>query len=83
MDPSSVMEVVILAEYMVLPSLLQACELELTRYIDAESAPFLSSFANKYHLFKLETSCEEILDGSDDGKRAQRDKDGTWSEQST
>lgn len=68
MDPSAVMEVVILSEYMVLPSLRRSCEFELSRYVDVDSAPYLCNFANKYNLFKLETLCKEVLETSHRGK---------------
>lgn len=59
-DPSIVMEVVVFAEFMVLPSLISACQCELGRYVDANSASFLGRFANRYRLFKLESRCREI-----------------------
>lgn len=61
MDPSVVMEVVILAEYMVLPSLLRACQRELANYVDASNAGVFARFADKYHMFKLENLCKELL----------------------
>lgn len=61
MDPSTVMEIVILAVFMVLPSLVNACQRELGRYVDAESAPALAGFAHRYHLPKLESLCHEKL----------------------
>ena len=76
MNPSMVMEVVILAEYMVLPSLLRACQRELAKYVDSDSAEFLSSFADEYHLFKLESLCEEFLEPKTrkNGRRRSRPK---------
>lgn len=61
MDPSIVMEVVILAEFMVLPSLISACQCELGQYVDADSASHLARFANRYNLSKLESLCQEML----------------------
>lgn len=61
MEPSIVMEVVILAEFMNLPTLTSACQRELGRYVDADSAIYLAHFANMYHLFKLESLCREKL----------------------
>lgn len=55
------MEVVILAEFMNLPTLTSACQRELGRYVDADSAIYLARFANMYHLFKLESLCREKL----------------------
>lgn len=67
MDPSTTMEVVILAEFMVLPALISACQCELARYVDTDSAPYLASFANRYRLLKLESLCQEKLyDKADD-----------------
>lgn len=54
------MEVVILAGFMVMPSLISACQCELGRYVDAKNASFLGGFANRHHLFKLESRCREI-----------------------
>lgn len=61
MDPSTTMEVVILAEFMVLPALISACQCDLARYVDTDSAPYLASFANRYRLLKLESLCQEKL----------------------
>lgn len=61
MDPSVVMEVVILAEFMVLPSLISACQMELARYVDGDNAAHLLRFANRYNLHKLENLCFEIM----------------------
>lgn len=61
MDPSVVMEVAIIAEFMVLPSLTSACQSELGNYVDGDSAVQLSRFANRYGLLKLESLCQEML----------------------
>lgn len=61
MDPSTTMEVVILAEFMVLPALISACQCELAHYVDTDSARYLASFANRYRLLKLESLCQEKL----------------------
>ncbi|CAM9542500.1 unnamed protein product [Pylaiella littoralis] len=60
MDPSVVMEVVIIAEFMVLPSLTSACQSELRHYVDEDSAAQLARFANRYRLLKLESLCQEL-----------------------
>ncbi|CAM9515190.1 unnamed protein product [Ectocarpus sp. 6 AP-2014] len=61
LDPEVVMEVVIIAEFMVLSSLTSACQCELGRYVDEDNAPQLARFANRYRLLKLETRCQELL----------------------
>ena len=61
MDPSVVMEVVVIAEFMVLPSLTSACQSELCNYVDEDSAPQLARFADRYRLLKLESLCQEVL----------------------
>lgn len=61
MDPSVVMEVAIIAEFMVLPSLTSACQSELGCYVDEDSAAQLARFANRYRLLKLESLCQELL----------------------
>lgn len=67
MDPSVVMEVVMIAEYMVLPSLTGACQSELGRYVNEESAALLARFSNRYCLLKLESLCQELLLSSTTG----------------
>lgn len=61
MDPSVVMEVVMIAEYMVLPSLTSACQSELGHYVNEDSAAQLARFSDRYRLFKLESLCQELL----------------------
>lgn len=65
MDPGLVMEVVVIAEFMVLPTLTSACQSELARFVvDEESALPLGRFANRYRLPKLESLCQELLSSS-------------------
>lgn len=61
MDPSVMMEVVMIAEYMVLPSLTRACQSELGLYVNEDSAAHLARFSNRYRLLKLESLCQELL----------------------
>lgn len=61
LDPSIVMEVVIIAEFMVLPSLTRACQCELGQYVDEDSASNLVDFAQRYRLLKLKSLCLERL----------------------
>lgn len=53
-----------IAEYMVLPSLISACQFELRNYVDEDNAAQLARFANRYRMLKLESLCQEVLNST-------------------